>query len=623
MSATRKQDLDAPGSPQARPLESALDEGSRAHGVGSDPPAASSSDDDRTTILPGEFDPLPPPPLLPFEAELSGRRLKPPLPGVGPARAPADPEAPAARSHPMAASPAATARGVGLTPSGSPLGELNTHDPERPPNAPLPLELSYLPGALFPRGGPSSIPPPLPSEDDWELNLEAPQISALPSATGELPPGFGQHHPDFPYSAALTPRPGLPPSGKPTAPSTLAPPTPPLPYAATPRDAILDRKIPATRSALVASDPPGPNSPRWSDDEPGTAPWPPTEPLPTSAPSARPGAPGRRSFGEVSPVAASPLPPAHSSREGRITPVRPPPPALVDGLSENERETVPPPLPRPDTDRLPFVQAPEPSPPAPTPPPPSPTATLSEAAARLRRPAAAAPARAAGVAQPRATTSPLRESTRPPAATAAPFDHADRVSQMLDHLALGNYRVALGLADSVLLADASNGDAIQCAEMCRRELRTQLSATPQRELGVVERRPAGRGDEAAADPESQMLDKLSAGNYPAALRLAEAILAEQPGHHDAAQCAEMCRSEMRKMYADRLGSLSSVPRVVMNLGEIRTLSLDPTMGFLLARVDGFMSLEDIVDSSGIPALDALRSLYQLTLHEVIALDAGR
>lgn len=117
-----------------------------------------------------------------------------------------------------------------------------------------------------------------------------------------------------------------------------------------------------------------------------------------------------------------------------------------------------------------------------------------------------------------------------------------------------------------------------------------------------------------------MLGLLAAGDYAGALIAAEALLHVRPGDADALDCAEMSRSELRKTYVARLGgSLARVPHVAVGAAAIAALHLDFRGGFVLARVDGKATLEEIADGCLAPN-DALRILSELALGRVIAFE---
>ncbi|HEY5243960.1 MAG TPA: hypothetical protein VIJ22_20905, partial [Polyangiaceae bacterium] len=128
---------------------------------------------------------------------------------------------------------------------------------------------------------------------------------------------------------------------------------------------------------------------------------------------------------------------------------------------------------------------------------------------------------------------------------------------------------------------------------------------------------------AAADNELAecMFERLAAGDYEGASLAADALLEYRPRDQDALDCAQIAKSELRKVYAGRLGSLDRVPHVAMGPQAIFSLqALDFRAGFLLSRIDGLSSLHDVVESGSIPSFEALRILSELFLRRVIAFD---
>ena len=74
------------------------------------------------------------------------------------------------------------------------------------------------------------------------------------------------------------------------------------------------------------------------------------------------------------------------------------------------------------------------------------------------------------------------------------------------------------------------------------------------------------------------------------------------------------------MYAARLGPLDQVAVVAVPAEQLRWLTLDHRSGFLLSHVDGVSSLEEILDISGMPHLEAMRIICDLIQQKVIALE---
>jgi hypothetical protein len=130
---------------------------------------------------------------------------------------------------------------------------------------------------------------------------------------------------------------------------------------------------------------------------------------------------------------------------------------------------------------------------------------------------------------------------------------------------------------------------------------------------LAERSPE---DAAFAD---RMLERLAAGDYAGALLVAEALLGRLPRDADALDCAEMSRTELRKLYEARLGGLDRVPSIVLPPAAIAALGLDVFAGVLLSRMDGATTLQEIAFDCGLSTDQALRVLSELHLRGAIAL----
>lgn len=116
----------------------------------------------------------------------------------------------------------------------------------------------------------------------------------------------------------------------------------------------------------------------------------------------------------------------------------------------------------------------------------------------------------------------------------------------------------------------------------------------------------------------EMEDRFSIGDFAGAMEVAEALLARDPEHEEAAECLERCRVALRTAYTASLGPLDRVPLVVVPREQLRWLTIDHRAGFILSHVDGVSNLEEIIDISGMPELDALRILAELAQQRIIA-----
>jgi hypothetical protein len=109
------------------------------------------------------------------------------------------------------------------------------------------------------------------------------------------------------------------------------------------------------------------------------------------------------------------------------------------------------------------------------------------------------------------------------------------------------------------------------------------------------------------------------GDFSGALVAAEVLLAHDPEDAEANRYAQSCRDVLTQMFAARLAPLDRLVTVAISAEQIRWLSLDHKSGFLLSLVDGNCSIEELLDISGMPRLDALRILLTLSQQKVIAL----
>jgi hypothetical protein len=96
-----------------------------------------------------------------------------------------------------------------------------------------------------------------------------------------------------------------------------------------------------------------------------------------------------------------------------------------------------------------------------------------------------------------------------------------------------------------------------------------------------------------------------------ALRFAELVLGREPDNPQAKRCAENCRRRLLSLYQSKIGDLSAVPVPALDDTQLRWLGLDHRAGFLLSRVDGHSTVEEVLDICGMPRLEALKTLVDL------------
>ena len=129
-------------------------------------------------------------------------------------------------------------------------------------------------------------------------------------------------------------------------------------------------------------------------------------------------------------------------------------------------------------------------------------------------------------------------------------------------------------------------------------------------LDLVTRRSRRRSS-GSIDHATEMADRFALGDYTEALSIAELILGRAPDHEAARRIAKSSRERLEQLYTSRLGSLARVPVPALDASQVRWLGLDHRAAFLLSRADGTASIDDLVEISGMPRLEALKTLVEL------------
>lgn len=111
-------------------------------------------------------------------------------------------------------------------------------------------------------------------------------------------------------------------------------------------------------------------------------------------------------------------------------------------------------------------------------------------------------------------------------------------------------------------------------------------------------------DEVFAD----MRKAFNARDYARAVELGERFLARNPTHAPAIIFVRECRTIAEGRLAKQLAPLDRVVVLLVPLHPLMSSELDHRTGFLLSRVDGVTTIEDLIDLAGMPRADALRIL---------------
>jgi hypothetical protein len=107
------------------------------------------------------------------------------------------------------------------------------------------------------------------------------------------------------------------------------------------------------------------------------------------------------------------------------------------------------------------------------------------------------------------------------------------------------------------------------------------------------------------------------GEYFGVLRAGEALLERRPDLTAALSYVAAARESLLRRYLAELGGPRQIPRLLVHAPEITSLSLDHREAFLLSLIDGVSAVDEIVDMSGLPELDALRLLSHLSARGLV------
>jgi hypothetical protein len=119
---------------------------------------------------------------------------------------------------------------------------------------------------------------------------------------------------------------------------------------------------------------------------------------------------------------------------------------------------------------------------------------------------------------------------------------------------------------------------------------------------------------------SEMEELYALDDLTGALRYAELILGRTPDDEQALRCAANCRGRLIRLYSSKIGRLDRVVSLALGDSQLRWLGLDHRSGFLLSRVDGVSTLEELLDVCGMPRLEALKTLADLLERGAIKID---
>jgi hypothetical protein len=118
------------------------------------------------------------------------------------------------------------------------------------------------------------------------------------------------------------------------------------------------------------------------------------------------------------------------------------------------------------------------------------------------------------------------------------------------------------------------------------------------------------------------LKALAVSDYEGALMAAEAVVRFSQFDVDGRQCAQIARKELERIYEARLGSRSSLLRVLDSRAAAAGHASNTPAGAVLRMIDGVSTLGDVIDRSDMPEVRVLKILSELYLRGLIWVEPG-
>ena len=122
------------------------------------------------------------------------------------------------------------------------------------------------------------------------------------------------------------------------------------------------------------------------------------------------------------------------------------------------------------------------------------------------------------------------------------------------------------------------------------------------------------------DVHSQMRHAFSENDYERALMLGERYLKHDDADTLARLYVEECRLMLEVQLVELLQPLDRIVKVRLRIDDPSKARIDPRGAFLLSRIDGASTVDDLLDIAGMPRVDALRYLVEWVQQGHIALD---
>lgn len=112
-------------------------------------------------------------------------------------------------------------------------------------------------------------------------------------------------------------------------------------------------------------------------------------------------------------------------------------------------------------------------------------------------------------------------------------------------------------------------------------------------------------------------DWADAGDLEKAVAAVDVALSEDPNSALAQKLITRNKDTIMTLFQSYLGDLDRTPQLAKPLHELANAPISPRAAFLLSRIDGMLTIDELLDVSGMPRLEAYRHLCQLFLRGIL------
>lgn len=139
----------------------------------------------------------------------------------------------------------------------------------------------------------------------------------------------------------------------------------------------------------------------------------------------------------------------------------------------------------------------------------------------------------------------------------------------------------------------------------------------------LEIQPADLRSEALLDPEKGLRharELFDRGEHTDSLELCEILADALPDDEVRTTLMAKNLEILEALYLERLGDPETVPRVDLAQGNLQDIQMDHKTAFLLTRIDGTLTIEEILDIAGMSRFEAVKNLVQALEEGIICID---